>query len=59
MKVPYTVIVEEQEYKNYVSVINKKNILVLDKNYQKNYDACDNLGETKIKGSGPARNFAW
>ncbi len=59
MKIPYTVIVEEQEYKDYVSVINKKNILVLDKTYQKNYDTCDNLGDTKSKGPGAARNFAW
>ena len=59
MKVPYTIIIEEQEYKDYVSVINKKNILVLDKTYQKNYDTCDNLGDTKSKGPGAARNFAW
>jgi len=59
MKVPYSVIVEEQEYKDYANVIDKKNILVLDKSYQKNYITCDNLGTTKPVGSGAVRNFAW
>jgi hypothetical protein len=31
----------------------------LDPQYQHDYDACDDLGMTKSKGPGPARNFAW
>lgn len=59
MKVPYYIIIEDQEYKQYSKVIDKKKILILDKRYQKNYDTCDNLGETLSKGPGAARNFAW
>jgi hypothetical protein len=59
MGVPYYVIVEEQEYDDYASVVDSNNILVLDKKYQREYDTCDNLGDTKSKGPGAARNFAW
>ena len=59
MKVNYKVVIEKQEYKTYSKVIKKKNILVLDEKYQDNYDTCDNLGDTKSKGPGAARNFAW
>jgi len=59
IKVPYKIIIEEQEYKQYKSVIDKKNILILDKKYQEEYNPCDNLGDKISKGSGPARNFAW
>ena len=55
----YQIIVEEQEYDDYAKVIDKKKILVLDKKYQDEYDTCDNLGNTKSKGPGAARNFAW
>ncbi|NCW69941.1 MAG: hypothetical protein EBV86_15540 [Marivivens sp.] len=59
MNCPYKVIVEEQEYKNYCSVIDKKKILVLDKSYQENYQVCDELGIEFPVGSGAVRNFAW
>ena len=59
MGVFYTVVVEEQEYDTYAEHINKKKILVLDKKYQDDYDTCDELGNTKSKGPGPARNFIW
>lgn len=59
MGVPYFIVIEEQEYKQYSAVINKKKILILDKKYQEQYDTFDNLGSTKSKGPGPARNFAW
>jgi len=57
--VPYHVIVEEQEYTKYAAVIDRSRILVLDKQFQRDYDPCDDHGDTKSKGSGPARNFAW
>ena len=57
MGVPYTVVVEEQEYSEYAKVVQKKNILVLDKTYQDDYDTCDDLGDRKSKGPGPARNL--
>jgi hypothetical protein len=57
LKVPYRIIVEEQERDEYAAVIDPRKILVLDKAFQKNYETLDDrsLGT----GSGPARNFAW
>lgn len=46
MKVPYHIVIEEQEYDEYASVIDPKKILVL---------PFSNLG----KGSIPARNWVW
>ncbi len=59
MGVPYFIVVEEQEYSAYTAVIEKKKVLVLDKAYQRDYDTFDELGMSKSKGPGPARNFAW
>jgi len=59
MNTPYFIVVEEQEYKDYTSVIDKNKVLVLDKSYLDNYDTFDNLGSTKSKGPGGARNFVW
>ena len=59
MNVPYYIVVEEQEYKQYASVIDKKKIIVLDKQYQRDYDTFDDLGDIKSKGPGAARNFIW
>lgn len=59
MKVPYLLVVEEQEYTEYCRVAGKDKVLVLDKSYQDDYDTFDNLGNTKSKGPGPARNFIW
>lgn len=59
MGIFYYVVVEEQEYNQYAQYIPKNQLLVLDKAYQDNYDTCDNLGYSKSKGSGGARNFAW
>jgi len=59
MRVPYFIIVEEQEFDVYASVIDKNKILVLEKRYQRDYDTFDDLGDSKSKGPGAARNFAW
>lgn len=59
MNVPYHIVIEEQEYDLYASVIDTKKILVLDKQYQRDYDTFDNLGNTKSVGPGAARNFVW
>lgn len=56
---PYRIVIEEQEYNSYAAHVERNNILILDPNYQKNYDTCDDLGELKSKGPGPARNFVW
>lgn len=55
----YRLVVERQEYADYAAVINPDHLLVLDPQYQADYDTCDDLGATKTKGSGPARNFIW
>lgn len=59
MGVEHYVVVEEQEYKEYKKNIEGAKIVVLDKSYQDRYETCDNLGDTKSKGPGAARNFIW
>lgn len=59
MGVPFRVIVEEQEYEAYASVIPAENLIILDPEYQRKYETCDDLGDSRSKGPGPARNFAW
>ena len=59
MKVPHRMVVEEQEFADYAAVIDPSMLLVLPQRYIEEYDPCDNLGATKSKGSGAARNFVW
>ena len=59
MGVPYSIVVEEREFSDYASVIDRNKILVLDRAYKRDYDTFDALGDTKSKGPGPARNFVW
>ena len=62
MKVSHYIIIEEQEYDLYLDKTKDNNyvtLLVLDKKYQQEYDTLDDLGDTKSKGPGAARNFAW
>lgn len=57
--VPYRIVVEEQQYEAYNQHFEKHKLLVLDPAYQRDYETCDDLGDTKSKGPGPARNFIW
>lgn len=57
MNLSYYMVVEGSEYDKYKPFI--KNLLVLPQKYLDNYDTCDNLGSTKSKGPGAARNFCW
>ncbi len=60
LKVAHYVVIEEEEYGAYAAVVPKTTtILILDKKYQREYETFDDLGETKSKGPGAARNFAW
>lgn len=61
MRVPYAIVVEEQEAADYRAAVNPAwgTVLVLDPAYRRAYDPCDDLGDTMPKGSGPARNFIW
>lgn len=59
MRVPYSIVVEQSEYDEYAKVIDKDKILVLPQKYLDDYDTFDDLGNTKSKGPGAARNFCW
>jgi len=61
MKQPYYIVVEEQEYDNYLNVTDSRygTVLILDNQYKAYYDTYDDLGLSKSTGPGPARNFAW
>jgi len=60
MGVPHYIVIEEQEYTQYAAAKDSSaTLLILDKQYQRDYDTFDELGDTKGKGPGAARNFAW
>ena len=59
MGVPFKIIVESNEHELYSQVIPNKDILILPQKYLDEYDTCDDLGDTKSKGPGAARNYAW
>lgn len=59
MAVPYKMVIEEQERDEYAEVIGAEKLLILPKRYLEEYDTFDDLGFTKGKGPGSARNFCW
>jgi hypothetical protein len=59
INVPYRIVVEEHQLDSYKLYFPEEKLLVLDPIYQKNYDTFDDLGDTKSKGPGAARNFIW
>ncbi len=59
IRVPFFVVVEAQEFEAYAAHVDRSRVLVLDPAYQRDYDTFDDLGATKSKGPGAARNFAW
>jgi len=59
MGVPYKMIVEESQLFNYQAEVGRERCLVLPQKYLDEYDTCDDLGDSKSKGPGAARNFAW
>ena len=56
MGVPHYIVVEIHEAEEYKEKTNAT-ILVLPSKYLNNYEVCDNLGNTRSKGPGAARNF--
>lgn len=56
MGVPHYIVVEIHEAVEYKAKTNAT-ILALPSWYLNNYDTCDNLGESRSKGPGAARNF--
>ena len=59
INVPYYIVVEAHERKQYAEVIDPERVLVLPEDYLCNYDTCDEVGEERGKGAGAARNFCW
>lgn len=60
MGVPHFIVVEADEEDLYImTALSTATVIVLDHQYLKDYDTCDDLGETKGKGPGAARNYAW
>jgi len=58
MGVDFYIIVEEQEYNNYLDIAEAKQLLILPKKYQDEYDTFWKIEDGKT-GVGAARNFAW
>lgn len=56
MGVPHYIVVESHEENSYKNSTNAK-ILVLPNEYLETYETCDNLGSSRSKGPGAARNF--
>lgn len=60
IKVPYKLVVEPQEYAQYLDAVGDENkVLKLDMSYKEKYELCDEHGLNKTTGGGPARNFIW
>ena len=56
MGVPHYIVVESSEYEDYVKNTTAT-VLILPEKYLSEYDTCDDLGDSKSKGPGSARNF--
>lgn len=60
MGVRHFVVVEKPEARAYRRGLPPSaEVLVLDPAFQRDYDTCDDLGDSKSRGPGAARNFAW
>jgi len=59
MNVPFRIVVEESQRDDYARAFGAERLLILDPQYQRDYDACIDLEPGASKGSGPARNFIW
>ncbi len=60
MGVPHYIVVEASELEAYAAEVDSSaTLLVLDPRYQAEYETCDELGDSKSRGPGPARNYAW
>jgi len=61
MGVPHYVVVGAFEADIYRKTLAESlaSVLVLDEEYRRRYETCDDLGLDKPTGAGPARNFAW
>lgn len=58
MGVSFRIVVEQHQFDDYAAVHGAGCLLVLPQVFLDTYDTCDDLGATKSKGPGAARNFA-
>ncbi len=59
MGIPYKIVVEQDQLPMYQAEVGADRCLVLPQRYLDEYDTCDDLGDSKSKGPGAARNFVW
>ena len=59
INVPYYIVVEAHERDEYAAVIDPAKVLVLPEKYLRDYNTCDDEGDSRGKGPGAARNFCW
>ena len=59
INVPFHIVVNEDEYETYSEVFGSEIILPMPQKYYDEYDTFDDLGSTKAKGPGAARNYCW
>ncbi len=63
MGVKHYLVVDETDADAYRDAISRHGlraeVLVLDRRFYDEYQTCDDLGDSKSKGPGPKRNFAW
>lgn len=59
MNCPYYIIVDQDQFLEYAKVIDPLKILIVPVAYYQMYETCDDLGDTRSKGPGAKRNFAW
>lgn len=63
MGIPHFIVVEPQEADAYRAVVAERDlsttVVELDMRFKATYELCDDLGQTRSTGPGPARNFAW
>ena len=59
MNVPYKIVVEDNQLEMYAAEVGEDKCLVLPTEYLRDYNTCDDLGDSRSKGPGAARNFAW
>jgi hypothetical protein len=57
--VPYRLVIEEQQFKEYNKHFHKSKLIILDPTYKETFNPLMHLAEGQSTGSGPARNFLW
>jgi len=57
--VPWWLVVEADQVEAYAESFGADRLLVLPQSYLESYDTFDELGASKSRGPGAARNFAW